>query len=201
MTTYGSTALLADTLEITGESYAAADMITALQAASRVIDSYKGTQFFPTSSTCLYTADPCNPTLQIDDVNSLNSVNVDMDGDGTFEVTWANGTDFYLEPINAGLIGVPFDQITIRRMSGKVWPPYQYAVQVIGSFGWATAPPQVTQACTILAGRYLKRARETPYGIVTVGSDALAAARLGKIDPDVAFMLDELDADAPRMIL
>lgn len=201
MSNYLAATALKDTLEITGETYADADIDTAIATASRVIDAYKNTQFFPTSSTCLYTADPCNPTLKIDDVNTLTSVNIDMDGDGVFEVIWANGTDFYLEPVNAALIGVPFDQITIRRLSGRVWPSYQYAIQVVGSFGWATAPPQVTQACTILAGRYLKRARETPYGIVTVGTDALAAARLGKIDPDVAFMLDELDADAPTMIL
>jgi hypothetical protein len=59
----------------------------------------------------------------------------------------------------------------------------------------------VTQATTILAGRYLKRARETPYGILTIGTDALAAARLGRIDPDVSFLLDNLDADEPLLIL
>jgi hypothetical protein len=56
------------------------------------------------------------------------------------------------------------------------------------------------QAATILAGRYLKRARETPYGIVSVGADALAAARLGRIDPDVAFLLDNIGGDVAQLL-
>ena len=61
-----------------------------------------------------------------------------------------------------------------------------------GSFGWAEAPAQVRQAAVILAGRFLKRARETPYGLQVVTGDAVALARLGRIDPDVAFLLDTL---------
>jgi hypothetical protein len=47
----------------------------------------------------------------------------------------------------------------------------------------------------------LKRARETPYGIVVVSGDAVAAARLGRIDPDVAFLLDNLPGDAPVLVM
>ncbi len=40
MTNYISTATMADTLEITGETYALNDMAAAVEAASRVIDAY-----------------------------------------------------------------------------------------------------------------------------------------------------------------
>lgn len=203
MSDYITSDQLKATLELSGETYADADIATAISSASRSVDAYKDTKFYASASTAIreYTADPHDCALPIDDLNALTSLNVDMDGDGVFEETWVADTDFYLEPRNADQDGRPYDQISIRLQSGKVWPTWQYAVQVEGSFGWATAPAGVIQATTILAGRYLKRARETPYGIVTIGTDALAAARLGKIDPDVAFLLDNLDADAPTLIL
>jgi len=204
VTTYISTATMADTLEITGETYAASDMLAAVEAASRVIDAYKGTRFYPTAETRKYTAsDLCSDEpLAIDDLCGLNSVTVDQDGDGVFETTWVRGTDFYLEPQDNDLTGKPWNQISLRAQAGRQWPGYKYAVSVAGTFGWSTAPGQVTEACSILANRYLKRARETPYGIVTVGTDSLAMARLGKIDPDVAFMLDGISDDTtPTLIL
>lgn len=202
MTTYITSTQLKNTLELTGETYADDDITTALEAASRVIDTYKGTRFFPSSEVRTYTADPYDVSLPIYDVSSLTSVMVDQDGDGTYETTWTRNVDFYLEPQDADLTGKPWNRITLRRQAGRQWPAWQFGVQVTASFGWATAPGQVTEACSILASRYLKRARETPYGIVTIGTDALAAARLGRIDPDVAFMLDNVsDEDVPTLIL
>ena len=203
------------TLEIDGTTYADADILVAIGAASRVIDSYKNTRFFPTVETRRYTAPEswdgygygngwftCSLPIYEMNATSGSTVSVDMDGDGVFETVWTRDVDYYLEPINAELTGKPWDQITLRFQSGTQWPGYQYGIQVQGSFGWATAPAQVVEACSILANRYLKRTRETPYGIVTVGTDAMSAARLGKIDPDVAFMLDQIyDDDTPLLIL
>jgi len=203
VTTYITATQMKNTLEISGETYADDDINSAIEAASRVIDAYKGTRFFPSTETRLYTAG-CDQSLNIYDLNGSTAVlvNVDMDGDGTYETAWTRGTDFYLEPQDADLTGKPWNAITLRRQAGRQWPQWQNAIQVVGSFGWATAPGQVTEACKILANRYLKRTRETPYGIVTVGTDQLAMARLGKIDPDVALMLDEIsDTDVPTLIL
>lgn len=204
MTTYITSTQMKNTLEITGETYADDDITAALEAASRVIDTYKGTRFYPTAETRTYTANECEQSLAIYDLNNSagSTVSFDLDGDGTYETVLARNTDYYLEPQNAELTGKPWNTITLRAQAGRQWPQYQYGVQVVGSFGWATAPGQVTEACSILANRYLKRARETPYGIVTIGTDALAMARLGKIDPDVAFMLDNVtDDNVPTLIL
>lgn len=206
MTTYITSDEMKATLEITGETYADADITTAIEAASRVIDTYKGTRFFPTSETRTYSApDDCGGrSLSIYDLNNSagSTVSFDMDGDGVYETVLVADTDYYLEPRDAELTGKPWNTITLRTQANRQWPPYQYGVQVEGSFGWATAPGQVTEACSILANRYLKRARETPYGIVTIGTDALAMARLGKIDPDVAFMLDNVsDDNVPLLVL
>lgn len=211
-TNYISAAELKDTLEITGETYADADIDDAVEAASRVIDAYKGTRYYPTAETRTYTAPVggfgysdlwmYDSPLSIYDMCGLVSVTVDMDGDGIYEQTWVRNVDFYLEPNDANLTGKPWNQISLRRQGGKQWPQWQYAVKVAGTFGWSTAPGQVTEAAGILANRYLKRTRETPYGMVMIGTDALAMARLGKIDPDVAFMLDNIsDEDVPLLLL
>jgi hypothetical protein len=198
---YVTSTQLKATLEITGETYADADIALACQTASDVIEAYKNTRFYPTSETRKYTADPCEQALPIYDLCGLSALAVDRDGDGVYEETWTLGTDFYLEPMNADLTAKPWNQVSIRYQSGKTWPAWQYGVSVAGTFGWSTAPTEVQQAASILASRYLKRARETPYGILTIGTDAVAAARLGKIDPDVSFLLDNLDADVPTLIL
>lgn len=206
MTTYLQLSDLKTTLELENETYADTDIANALEAASRVIDTYKGTRFYPTSETRTYTSSDLTycDSLPIYDLNNSagSTVSFDMDGDGVYETVLARNTDYYLEPQNADLTGKPWNTITLRQQGGRQWPGFAYGVQVQGSFGWATAPGQVTEACSILASRYLKRARETPYGIVTVGTDALSMARLGKIDPDVAFLLDNVaDEDTPTMIL
>jgi hypothetical protein len=202
MTDYITSTALKSTLELTGETYADADISAAITAASRVIDAYKNTRFYPTTETRYYTGDPCELRVRIDDLSTSTgaTVSIDVDGDGVYETTWTSGTDYYLDPANADLQGLPFNAVTIRRQSGRRWPYYQRSVKVVGAFGWATAPAQVTEACTILAGRYLRRARETPYGIVAIATDSVGLARLGRIDPDVAFMLDNITGETPRLI-
>lgn len=200
-TNYITSTQLKNTLEIGTATYADDDITTAIASACRVVDVYKDTRFYPTAETRRYTADISECSLQIDDLCALTSLKVDMQGTGTYGTTWVQDVDFYLEPINAALEGRPYNQVTLRPQGGDIWPPFDYGVQIGGTFGWTTAPYQVTQAATILAGRYLKRARETPYGILTVGTDAIAAARLGRIDPDVSLLLDNLDADEPLLVL
>ncbi len=209
MTTYVSSSAVHDTLEITGETYADADINNAIEAASRVIDAYKGTRFFPSAETRTYDPPACDygywsayPSLQIYDLCALTKVTVDQIGDGSFGTTWVQNTDFWLAPFDANLTGKPWNEIRLRQQGGQQWPQWDNSIRVGGTFGWSTAPGQVTEACGILANRYLKRIRETPYGMVMIGTDALAMARLGKIDPDVAFMLDGIeDEDVPTLLL
>lgn len=213
--TYITSTAMKNTLEIGSETYADADITVAIEAASRVIDAYKNTRFYPTVESRKYTppfgqeqgwygGGAYYASLPIYDLSNSSTavVTVDTIGDGSYGTTWVADTDFFFEPKDNDLTGKPWNQITLRRQAGRVWPLYQYSIKVTGSFGWATAPGQVTEACSILANRYLKRTRETPYGIFAVGTDAVAMAKLGKIDPDVAFMLDEIyDDNTPLLIL
>ncbi len=198
--TYITTAELKSTLSI-GSTYADADIVTAIDAASRACDGYKDTRFWATTETRYYTGCPGERSLRIDSASAVATVLVDMNGDGSYETTWTNGTDFYTDPINAATDSAPYTRIVLYQQAGKRFPNYANSVKVTGTFGWPTVPSGVKEATSILASRLLKRARETPYGIVVVAGDAVAAARLGRIDPDVAFLLDNLPGSVPLLAI
>lgn len=197
---YITTDELKDTLEIeSSETYAEADIEMACAGASEIIRGYKQTLYHPATQTRVYSPPTreytagalcVQPRLAIDDLGTLGTLSVDLDGDGTYETVWTQGSQFWLEPINAATDGVPYDSVVLRPQSGAIWPTYPHSIQIQGVFGYLTTPNRVRQAAKILAARLLKRARETPYGIVTVVGEAVAAARLGRIDPDVAASLD-----------
>lgn len=197
---------LKDTLDI-DDSYADFDIEMACSGASEIIDGYKQTRYTSATETRVYSP-PCNlytagslqpsQRLSIHDLSSAGTVSVDLDGDGVFETTWTNGTHFWLEPINAAVDGIPYDTMVLRPQGAARWPGHPHSVQIEGVFGWAETPVRVRQAAKILANRLLKRARETPYGIVTVVGEAVAAARLGRIDPDVAASLDNEYGRVPQ---
>jgi len=180
-----------------GASYADADILVAVNSASRAVDGYCDTVFYSTADTRYYTGVPGELELRLEDINNVATVLVDMGGDGVYETTWTSGSDFYAGPINASSLGQPYNKLVLYRQGGKRYPDYQNSVKVTGDFGWATTPAAVDQATAILAGRLLKRSRETPYGILVVAGDAVAAARLGRIDPDVAFLLDNIPGKVP----
>lgn len=174
--------------------YADTAVDLACQAASRVIDAYKQTRYYPTTEIRYYTnAVSQAQALAIDDLVTLTSLSVDTDGDLIYDETWLNGTDFVLDPINAPLEGRPYTTITLIPAASRRFPTTPHAVKVSGSFGWADAPVLVEQAAVLLANRFVVRSRQAPLGIlVAQANDAIAVARLGRIDPDAAFLLDQL---------
>lgn len=192
---------LKKTLALPGTTFVDDDIERALNAACRTIDAYKNTRFYPTSETRYYTADPYATQLDIDDCTAITSLTVDEEGDRSYSTSWVEGTDYDLGPANAALEGAPYKRIVLTDPgTGQRFPRYERAIKIIGSFGWASAPWQVVQATEILARRFVSR-RTTPYGILIAGTEAVAAARLGRIDPDVAELLDNLPGEQrPRSV-
>lgn len=128
--------------------------------------------------------------VKVGDLASVTSLKTDPQGDGTFTDTWTLNTDFTLEPYNAVLDGRPYRYITRHPRGHFFLPPgYPRSIQVVGKFGWAVTPPQVIDATTILASRLFRRKREAPFGVVTVGIDVGAVARIARLDPDVMMLL------------
>lgn len=200
--TYVELEEIKETLGLQGETFADGDLMDALRAASRAIDGYKGTRFYQATETRYYAAEAYDDYIAVDDLLTAGTVSMDVLGNSTWSETWVEGTDFYLDPPNAALDGQPKRRLVLRSQAGRSFPTYQRAIRVTGTFGWASVPPQVKQATSILAVRLFKRARETPYAIMSVvASEAVAAAHLGRIDPDVAFLLDTIPGAAKPLLV
>lgn len=197
---YATASELKYTLDALNTTYMDDDIDDALNAASRAIDEACGRRFFPSTETRVYTAGfyrrsfnyqvVCD--LEIDDLNTLTSLTVDTNGDGTYDQTWTVGTDFYLDPPNAPLEGWPYTRIMLSRTSGRTFPTWDNAVQIVGSFGWAETPAEVKQYCKIFAAQLLLRSREAPFGVLMAGSEVGTSARIARFDPDFERMLGHL---------
>jgi hypothetical protein len=205
---YVSATQLKATLNMSGETYADADITAACAAASRAIDNICRRRFYPDSdATQIRYYTPLAPGLvEIDDLITLTTVKVDRDGDGTFEETWTNNSDFVLEPLNAAADGWPYERLRVHHRTTRGWWPGHHhhrgpsdrSVQVTGKFGWTTAPYEVQDAASIYASRLLKRKREAPFGVTALGVEG-TVARIARTDPDVLALLEPFKRTRPFM--
>jgi hypothetical protein len=197
---YVSVADLKASLSLTGQTYADNDITNAINAACRGIDSATGRRFYldPDATSVRYYTPDSLRLLMIDDIVTVTAVAVDRDGDGTFEETWTQGSSYVLEPLNAAADGRPWEQIRVRRVSG-LWLPchLEQSVKVTARFGWPAVPTDIATAAGILAAKLVRRVREAPFGIVTVGIDAGAAMRIARTDPDVAPLISPYTRHRP----
>jgi hypothetical protein len=157
----------------------------AIQAASGWINRYCGTHFFQVIEARTY---PITNLyfLPIDQIvpGSITSFKLDNDGDGIFETTWVEGTNFQVyregETYNQNYAGInrPFDYVKaiLSPPPGSggqffpfVWPfSHDDRVQITGTWGWQQIPEEVTQACLIMATQ-LFREKDSPWGTVGTG--------------------------------
>jgi len=189
---YISVAGLKETLSLSAESYADADIADAIASASRAIDEACGRRFWldATDQTRYYERLD-DDLVVIDDLAAITSIKTDPDGTGTYSGTWTQDTDYVFGPDNAAADGVPWAAIYRLPAGGHVIPRGKRRIQVIGRFGWPAVPDRVAEATTIYASRLLKRAREAPFSVAGMGFDGVAI-RIPKIDPDIAILLSGL---------
>jgi hypothetical protein len=162
----------------------------AIEGASRRIDGYCGRFFYKTASTAI-TMYPFNSYVQplADDVaNTSITLKTDTNGDGTFDTTWVQGTDYQLEPLNAALEGKPYRRIVA--IGGKTFPqqytPDRPLVQVTAEWGWQTIPDDIREACILLAMRGFARLNAA-LGVVGFADMAI---QVRAVDPDVRDLLN-----------
>lgn len=138
----------------------------AAQTATRYFDTDGGTQVhFP------------SPLL------SVTTLKSDDDGDGTFETTWTANTDYWLYPLNE----TPKWRMVVNPLGNYVLFAGNRRLQIVGSWGEATTPPEPIRAATaIYAARYFNR-HKTPEGVA--GSAEQGFITLREVDPDVANIL------------
>jgi len=191
---------LKSSLELTGQTYADADITLAVNAASRGIDAATGQRFYldADATQVRYYTPTSFRRLEIDPLAVLTTLAIDRANTGTFTETWTQGTDFVLDPLNAVADFRPFERILVRTLSGR-WLPagFDQSVKVTGQFGWAVIPEDVKTATSILAAKLIRRVREAPFGIVTAGIDQGAAMRIARTDPDVFSLIQPYSRHAP----
>jgi len=187
---YVTATALKVTLALAGTTFADDDIGLAVESASRDVDAICGRRFYTDADAAqvrYYT--PISPAVvHTDDIVTLTSLEVDRGGDGTFDETWTEDTDFTLEPLNAGADGWPRWIVRVHPRGSYTFPRLPRSVKVTGKFGWAAVPPAVEQATGLLASRLLTRARMAPLGIVQIGVDG-GAGRVPRVDPDVTALL------------
>ena len=183
---------LKSSLQLTGTSYAELDMQRALGAASRAIDDVTNRRFYPdpdANQVRYYSPENRCGCLEIDDLVQLTSVRLDLSGGTAFPYLLVENRDFILEPENAKADGRPWEELEHHPNGRYYWPCYPRSVQVTGRFGWDYIPEAVAAATGIIAAALVRRIREAPFGVVTVGLEG-EAVRIARSDPHVALLLD-----------
>lgn len=183
---YASVSDLKKTLELSGETFADPDLRLALTAASRGVDTLTRRRFWvdeDATSVRYYTPDT-DYCLSIDDLVELTSLKTDATGGTAFADTWTENEDFTLLPLNASVDGEPWTGFDVIRWGQFRLPcGYGRSVQVTGKFGWPAVPEEITLATVMLATRLMRRAREAPFGVISIGTET--AMRIGSSDPDI----------------
>lgn len=162
----------------------------SVESASRYIDDLCGRRFYANSvdETRYYTASAPNTLTNLDgldDIYSITTLKTDEDEDRTYEYTWAT-TDYDLLPFNAALDGKPYTRISVAPDGDYTFPTHAKGVQIVGKFGWSTAPKVVKRATLILAAFLLKQ-KDVPLGVQ-------ASSGTGQIyiDPRISRMIEQM---------
>lgn len=141
-----------------------------IEAASRYIDGFCGRRFHTTTNdeTRTYSGTSDGERCYTDDIISITTLKTDEDGDRTYENTWAV-TDYDLCPNNAALDGSPYTWLEVTPNGNYGFPDHRKGVQIVGKFGFASAPHDIRMAClSIVSSLYYNRFGQSTQGAATV---------------------------------
>jgi len=161
-----------------------------VEAVSREIDKYTGQFFYDAGSQTRYFTSKDGIHLYTDPIQSVTSVTADDSDDGTYDVSWAttgSSNRYRLKPVNNALESgtPPYNQLFAVN---DAWPVTDAAIKIVATFGWASVPEAVNQACLIQTARIFVR-RMAPFGIVEGQDAGMMSLRKG-LDVDVRLLLD-----------
>jgi len=140
-----------------------------VEIASRYIDTATGRRFWVNTNdeTRTYKA-ACDERVYTDDIVSVTSLKIDVDGDRTYETTWAT-TDYDLLPENASLDSKPYNFIQTAPLGRYSFPCGQKGVQIVGKFGWSAIPDPIHWACMLIVmTAYRNRFGQNTEGAATI---------------------------------
>jgi hypothetical protein len=156
---------------------------TAIESASRMIDSYTARTFSNAGTAVRNFAATDELNLIIDDAISVTTVQ-STDEVGSTYTTW-KATDFQLEPLNSRSDGLYMPYTGIRAVNDYTWPvvDQQALCRITAVWGWAAVPTAIKQATIIQSSRLFKRL-DSPLGVLGMGD--LGQIRVSRyLDPDV----------------
>ena len=161
----------------------------AIEGASRRVDGYTGRWFYKTSPTAVgqFALDSYNVAVT-DIANTTVIVKTDDDGNGTYETTWTQNTDYQLYPLSATLKGLPYNRIVA--VGAKSFPlflsPSKPLIEVTAYWGWDAVPDDIREATILLAMRGFARLNAA-LGVVGFADMAI---QVRAVDPDVRDLLN-----------
>ena len=156
---------------------------TAIESASRMIDSYTARTFSNAGTAVRNFAATDALNLIIDDAISVTTVQ-STDEIGDTYTTWT-ANDYQLEPLNSRSDGLYMPYTGIRAVNDYDWPvvDQQALCRITAVWGWAAVPTAIKQATIIQSSRLFKRL-DSPLGVLGMGD--LGQIRVSRyLDPDV----------------
>lgn len=182
----GASVTITDVTDV-ADDWTLEQIVTAI---SRAIEDETHRRFYTSvnDEARYYSPDDAYVLMPDDDIISVTKVEIDQDGDRTYETTLA-ATDWELWPYNAALNGKPYLEIHIAVPNAAyVWPLLPKSVKLTGKFGYAaTTPDAIREACLLSAEKLFKR-KDAIFGIV--GSPTTGELRqIMRDDPQLSFLL------------
>lgn len=160
---------------------------------SRAIDDKTAQRFYPDSDAnqVRYFLPENTGRADIFPLNTFTSLTTFLDPTDQ----WQQGTDFYLEPVNAPADGAPWTAIrTIARpfLFSKAeipagWAALDGRITITGNWGWTSVPGPVRRAAILMSRRIFDR-RFSPAGYQLGGIDQIA--RPSRMDSDIEALLE-----------
>lgn len=156
---------------------------SAIESASRAIDTECSRQFYATTATLYFqTDDPLRLDLNAD---LLSATTISIDTTGRRDYTALSVSDYELDPEAA-----PYRTVWIAPGVSAAFPLGRRGVRITGSWGYCATgsyPQAINKACLILATRYFKR-KDAPFGVL--GTPELGYLRITSRDPEVRALIN-----------
>lgn len=188
---YTTLADVKDEMNLGAQTTLDPSITAAIPAASRALDNLCNRRFYIDTADADYYYTPVwadRLHFGTEEFDSITSVNVDFNADGTFEQVWVENTEYVAYPLNRTTPYRPIQWIKTHPLSARFFPiGYPRTVKITGRAGWATTPAPIVDACKLLTVQVVKRKREAQFGVL---SFADVAAHIARTDPQFALLVD-----------
>ncbi len=170
---------------ITTRASSTAILQDALNAAESAVNSYTGRDF---DLDAVVSARVFEVTREdrvaVNDIGSTSGLIVKTGRPGAFSTTLTVDTQYWLKPLNAIVLGRPYEWVWTESLFTAADYP---TVEVTAKWGWPSVPADVKEATLLYAARLYAR-KDSPTGVAGFGD--YGVVRITSQDADVARLLD-----------